>query len=107
VQADDKHANPSVLASAGTAEFKQHYCESFSQTDLTHMQSWRRHPKRQHSPLPFSVLLPGASCVMLAQVSVQLPSAQDVGTDPAGGKKPHVSFGGFYPEAAPTIPKPK
>lgn len=27
VQGDDKHANPPVLASAGTPEFKQHYCE--------------------------------------------------------------------------------
>lgn len=25
--ADGKHANPPVLASAGTPEFKQHYCE--------------------------------------------------------------------------------
>lgn len=69
------------------------------------MQSWHSHPKKQSSLLPFSILLPGASCVMLAQVSVWLPSAQDVGIDPAGKKT--VSFGGFYPESVPTIPKPR
>lgn len=36
----------------------------------------------------FSILLPGASCVKLAQVSVWLPSAQDVEIDPAGKKTP-------------------
>lgn len=57
------------------------------------MQSWHSHPKKQSSLLPFSILLPGASCVMLAQVSVWLPSVQDVGIDPAGKKNMFLLVG--------------
>lgn len=71
------------------------------------MQSWHSHMKKKSLLLRFSILLLGASCVMLAQVSVWLPSAQDVEIDPAGEKKNHVSFGGFYPESVPKIPKPR
>lgn len=50
------------------------------------MQSWHSRTKKKSLLLPFSILLPGASCVMLARVSVWLPSAQDVEIDPAGKK---------------------
>lgn len=78
-QVGNEHANPLGADSTGTPEFKQRYCESLSLTDLTHMQSWQSHPTKQSSPLPSSVLLPDASCALLAHVSVCLPSAQGAG----------------------------
>lgn len=73
-QADDKHANTPALASAGAPEFKQHYCESFSQTDLTHMQSWRSHlrkailtPSLLYSPAWCFLCYAGTSFCVAAQ----------------------------------------